>query len=257
MYFTNTSFLNSIEAMMKCPPGSRQRGGGRNRCPYRYTKKTATAGSASTTEKRTAALWKFVRHWISGFHKYKTERIISPYITSTASKAKPWAMASTVRLGSPPNPKSGGLTGSCRLRPPHGEHKQRKINCQSCPKALETRVEKLLPLWMIRASTAWWWGRPAAARPHSGCTRISNMPVRPGCLSWRWPEGRFSMVPLEQPTLREISAEGSIYSKLSLTLTDRCKQRVDYSKGSRLFAFFHALLRSRTLFLRADISNIA
>lgn len=154
MYFTNTSFLNSIEAMMKCPPGSRQRGGGRNRCPYRYTKKTATAGSASTTEKRTAALWKFVRHWISGFHKYKTERIISPYITSTASKAKPWAMASTVRLGSPPNPKSGGLTGSCRLRPPHGEHKQRKINCQSCPKALETRVEKLLPLWMIRASTA-------------------------------------------------------------------------------------------------------
>ena len=39
MYFTNTPSLNSIEAMMKRPPGSRQRGGGRNRSPYRYRKK--------------------------------------------------------------------------------------------------------------------------------------------------------------------------------------------------------------------------
>ena len=39
MYFTNTPSLNSIEAMMKRPPGSRQGGGGRNRSPYRYIKK--------------------------------------------------------------------------------------------------------------------------------------------------------------------------------------------------------------------------
>ena len=39
MYFTNTPSLNSMEAMMKRPPGGIQRGGGRNRSPYRYTKK--------------------------------------------------------------------------------------------------------------------------------------------------------------------------------------------------------------------------
>ena len=39
MYFTNTPSLNSMEAMMRRPPGSIQRGGGRNRSPYRYTKK--------------------------------------------------------------------------------------------------------------------------------------------------------------------------------------------------------------------------
>lgn len=56
MYFTNTPSLNSIEAMMKRPPGSRQRGGGRNRSHTDIEKKTAIAGSASTTEKGTAAL---------------------------------------------------------------------------------------------------------------------------------------------------------------------------------------------------------
>lgn len=39
MYFTNTSALNSMEAIMKRPPGSIQRGGGRYRSPYKYTRK--------------------------------------------------------------------------------------------------------------------------------------------------------------------------------------------------------------------------
>ena len=38
MYFTNTPSLNSMEAIMKQPPGYRQRGGGRKRKPYQYTK---------------------------------------------------------------------------------------------------------------------------------------------------------------------------------------------------------------------------
>lgn len=39
MYFTDTPSLNSVEAIMKRPPGQRQRGGGRKRRPYSYTKK--------------------------------------------------------------------------------------------------------------------------------------------------------------------------------------------------------------------------
>jgi len=39
MYFTNTPSLNSMEAIMIRPPGGVQRGGGRNRSPYKYTKK--------------------------------------------------------------------------------------------------------------------------------------------------------------------------------------------------------------------------
>lgn len=39
MYFTNTPSLNSMEAIMKRPPGGIQRGGGRNRSPYKYTGK--------------------------------------------------------------------------------------------------------------------------------------------------------------------------------------------------------------------------
>ena len=45
-----------------------------------------------------------------------------------------------------------------RQVPPHGEHRQRKISRRSCRRvsssAVETRVEKLLPLWMTRMSTA-------------------------------------------------------------------------------------------------------
>ena len=37
MYFTNTPSLNSMEAIMKRPPGGIQRGGGKNRSPYKYT----------------------------------------------------------------------------------------------------------------------------------------------------------------------------------------------------------------------------
>ncbi|MCI5923399.1 MAG: hypothetical protein SOR38_03630 [Oscillospiraceae bacterium] len=39
MYFTNTPTLNSIEAIMKKLPYGSQRGGGRFRSPYKYTKK--------------------------------------------------------------------------------------------------------------------------------------------------------------------------------------------------------------------------
>lgn len=39
MYFTDTPSLNSVEAIMKRPPGQRQRGGGRKRRSYSYTKK--------------------------------------------------------------------------------------------------------------------------------------------------------------------------------------------------------------------------
>lgn len=39
MYFTHTPSLNSMEAIMQKPPGGAQRGGGRNRSPYKYTKK--------------------------------------------------------------------------------------------------------------------------------------------------------------------------------------------------------------------------
>lgn len=39
MYFTDTPSLNSMEAMMRKTPHTTQRGGGRNRSPYRYTKK--------------------------------------------------------------------------------------------------------------------------------------------------------------------------------------------------------------------------
>lgn len=39
MYFTNTPTLNSIETIMKKLPYGSQRGGGRFRSPYKYTKK--------------------------------------------------------------------------------------------------------------------------------------------------------------------------------------------------------------------------
>ena len=39
MYFTNTPSLNSMEAIMKKLPCGRQKGGGRIRSPYKYTRK--------------------------------------------------------------------------------------------------------------------------------------------------------------------------------------------------------------------------
>ena len=39
MYFTDTPALNSIEAIMKKLPYGTQKGGGRFRSPYKYTKK--------------------------------------------------------------------------------------------------------------------------------------------------------------------------------------------------------------------------
>ena len=51
MYFTNTPALNSMEAIMKKLPYGTQKGGGRFRRLYQYTK-TAIADFVSTTEKR-------------------------------------------------------------------------------------------------------------------------------------------------------------------------------------------------------------
>ena len=39
MYFTHTPSRGSMKAIMQRPPGGAQRGGGRNRSPYKYTKK--------------------------------------------------------------------------------------------------------------------------------------------------------------------------------------------------------------------------
>ncbi len=39
MYFTHTPSLNSMEAIMQKPPGGAQRGGGRNRSPYKWKMK--------------------------------------------------------------------------------------------------------------------------------------------------------------------------------------------------------------------------
>lgn len=39
MYFTELPSLNSIEAIMKQPPGVSQRGGGRKRSSHKYNKK--------------------------------------------------------------------------------------------------------------------------------------------------------------------------------------------------------------------------
>ena len=39
MYFTDTPALNSMEAIMKKLPCGSQKGGGRYRSPYKYTKK--------------------------------------------------------------------------------------------------------------------------------------------------------------------------------------------------------------------------
>ena len=52
MYFTNTPSLNSMEVIMKKLPYGTQKGGGRFRRLYQYTKKDCDCDFVSTTEKR-------------------------------------------------------------------------------------------------------------------------------------------------------------------------------------------------------------
>ncbi len=66
MYFTNTPCLNSMEAMMIRPPGGVQRGGGKNRSPYKYTKKDCDCRFCLYYRKRMAALSQYALCWTSG-----------------------------------------------------------------------------------------------------------------------------------------------------------------------------------------------
>ena len=52
MYFTDTPSLNRFEALMKQPPGYRQRGGGRKRKPYPYTKADCNCRLCSHYQKK-------------------------------------------------------------------------------------------------------------------------------------------------------------------------------------------------------------
>ena len=67
MYFTNTPSLNSMEAIMIRPPGSVQRGGGKNRSPYKYTKKDCDCRFCLYYRKRTDVLFRYALCLISGF----------------------------------------------------------------------------------------------------------------------------------------------------------------------------------------------
>ena len=66
MYFTDTPTLNSIEAIMKKLPYGIQKGGGRFAAHTNTPRKTATADSVFTTEKRLAAPRIYVPCWTSG-----------------------------------------------------------------------------------------------------------------------------------------------------------------------------------------------
>lgn len=66
MYFTDTPSLGSVEAIMKRPPGVSQRGGGKNRSPYRYTKDDCDCRLCLHYRKRTAVPQRYARFWISG-----------------------------------------------------------------------------------------------------------------------------------------------------------------------------------------------
>ena len=67
MYFTNTPSLNSMEAIMQKPPGGAQRGGGKKRSPYKYTKKDCDCRFCLYYRKRKAALLGYVPCWTFGF----------------------------------------------------------------------------------------------------------------------------------------------------------------------------------------------
>lgn len=67
MYFTDTPSLNSMEAMMIRPPCGVQRGGGKNRSPYKYTKKDCDCKFCLYYRKKTVALPRYALCLISGF----------------------------------------------------------------------------------------------------------------------------------------------------------------------------------------------
>ena len=66
MYFTNTPALNSMEAIMKKLPYGTQKGGGRFRRLYQYTKKDCDCRLCLYYRKRMDAPWRSVLCWISG-----------------------------------------------------------------------------------------------------------------------------------------------------------------------------------------------
>ena len=65
MYFTDTLSLNSVEAIMKRPPGQRQRGGGRKHQSCSYTKKDCNCRLCLYYRKRVAARFRFALCWTS------------------------------------------------------------------------------------------------------------------------------------------------------------------------------------------------
>lgn len=93
MYFTDTPTLNSIEAIMKKLPYGIQKGGGRFRSPYKYTKKDCDCRLCLYYRKKTGC---------------------------------------TVRLASHPNRKSGAPISRYRLHQICGGRKQRKMYCLNC-----------------------------------------------------------------------------------------------------------------------------
>ena len=62
MYFTDTPSLGSVEAIMKRPPGVSQRGGGRNRSPYRYTKDDCDCRLCLHYRKKNGCIQEFDSH---------------------------------------------------------------------------------------------------------------------------------------------------------------------------------------------------
>ena len=65
MYFTSTPSLNSMEAIMKRPPGRNQRGGGRLHGAYPFRKADCDCRLCLYHKKRKAAPWKSARCWMS------------------------------------------------------------------------------------------------------------------------------------------------------------------------------------------------
>ena len=68
MYFTNTPSLNSVEAIMKQPPGTASEAEEERESHINTRKQTAIAGSVSTIRKRTAAPFPSARCWTSGWN---------------------------------------------------------------------------------------------------------------------------------------------------------------------------------------------
>ena len=68
MYFTNTPSLNSMEAIMKRPPGGIQRGGGRKRKPSIHESGLQLQTLPPLSREKKAVPFPFVRCWTSGWN---------------------------------------------------------------------------------------------------------------------------------------------------------------------------------------------